>query len=320
MPHSCGQSHYQLNLNSADFSIDTNQIENYIAPSLSSVSRQLYSSYLGPVTVDVTVSGDTALLEKYHPIGGKQLLIKVVNAQEHNLSDKLQYSLQKLKSLSAQKINLSKNKYYYALTLLCNKKLAQLNQNSQLVSKIELELSPFLRDTTIMTQASSTYPELVSATPTKSVTDYKKIYQTVVQHNSSVDVFFNTSNYLDFLFTTTKMISVNNLDSLVSISNVPNLDNAFFTGQYMVYGNGNTAFYPLSSMDVVGHELSHGLVSGTAGLEYKGHSGALNESYADIMGTMFEFYMYEKYPDLAGTKDWLIGEDLGMGMPFLRSL
>lgn len=38
------------------------------------------------------------------------------------------------------------------------------------------------------------------------------------------------------------------------------------------------------------------------------------------MGTMFEFYMYEKYPHLHGQKDWLIGEDLSMGRPFSRSM
>ena len=98
------------------------------------------------------------------------------------------------------------------------------------------------------------------------------------------------------------------------------LDNAFFTGEYSLYGNGDKTFYPMASIDVVGHELSHGLVSGTADLEYKGHSGALNESFADIVGTMFEFYLYDKFPALKGKSDWLIGEDLSMSRPYLRNM
>jgi Zn-dependent metalloprotease len=59
----------------------------------------------------------------------------------------------------------------------------------------------------------------------------------------------------------------------------------------MVFGNGDTQFYPLTSIDVIGHELTHGLIQGLPDLEYKAHSGALNESYADIVGTTFEFYI-----------------------------
>ena len=50
--------------------------------------------------------------------------------------------------------------------------------------------------------------------------------------------FFGTYNYLDFIYKTTGIVSVNGLDSLISISGIPKLDNAFFTGKYMVYGDG----------------------------------------------------------------------------------
>jgi hypothetical protein len=320
MLHSCGQTHLQLKLNSGEgFNIDAEDIESYVPPSFSSSSCKLYTAYLGEVNVEVSKNGETVSLEKYHTINNKKILVKVVDSQEHNLSEKRKYSLNKLKSLSSHKINLSDSKYYYVLTLLCNKKIAQLNNNNVLVKKLENELKSLL-DSTIVSRVQKNIPELISNSVEKTLTEYKKIYQKVVKYNSPVDVFFNTINYLDFLYKSTQLVSVNNLDSLVSISNVPNLDNAFFTGEYMVYGAGNKSFYPLSSLDVVGHELSHGLVSGTADLEYKGHSGALNESFADIMGTMFEFYMYDKYPHLGGQKDWLIGEDLGMSRPFLRSM
>jgi hypothetical protein len=320
MLHSCGQTHFQLRLNSKGFAVDVDDVENYQPSILPTSSKKLYTAYLGQVNVDVFGTGETVSLEKYHTVNNKQLLVKVVDAQEHNLSEKKQYTLNKLKSLSSKKINTTDNEYYYVLTLLCVKKFAQINNNSVAYDNVQELINPFLSNAVLVERATRDYPELVEQSPTKSVNDYKKVYQKVIAYNSSIDIYFSTCNYLDFLFATTGLVSVNGLDSLVSINGVPNLDNAFFTGEYMVYGGGDKMFYPLTSLDVIGHELSHGLVSGTANLEYKGHSGALNEAFADIMGTMFEFYMYEKYPGLFGKKDWLIGEDLGMSKPFLRSM
>lgn len=92
--------------------------------------------------------------------------------------------------------------------------------------------------------------------------------------------------------------------TIISIVNVPDengtpLDNAFWNGKAMFYGNGNTGFKPLAgSMDVAGHEMTHGVVQNTANLEYQGESGAINESMADIFGAMMD------------PADWLIGEDV----------
>jgi Zn-dependent metalloprotease len=93
--------------------------------------------------------------------------------------------------------------------------------------------------------------------------------------------------------------------TIISIVNVPDedgedLDNAFWNGKVMSYGNGNEFLKPTSAgIDVAGHEMTHGVVQGTANLEYQGESGAINESMADIFGAMID-------PD----GDWLIGEDV----------
>lgn len=92
--------------------------------------------------------------------------------------------------------------------------------------------------------------------------------------------------------------------TIISIINVADengspLDNAFWNGKLMCYGNGNTAFKPLAgAVDVAGHEMTHGVVQNTANLEYQGESGAINESMADIFGSMMD------------ASDWLIGEDV----------
>lgn len=77
------------------------------------------------------------------------------------------------------------------------------------------------------------------------------------------------------------------------------MENAFWNGKAVFYGNGGTYFSPLAgALDVAAHELGHGVISNTANLEYYGQSGAMNESYADIFGAMVD------------REDWLLGEDV----------
>lgn len=85
----------------------------------------------------------------------------------------------------------------------------------------------------------------------------------------------------------------------------------------MSYGMGDGVNYkPLVGLDVEGHEFTHLVVNnnGNGGLTYQGESGALNESFADIFGTCVEFYSGAANPD------WLIGEDVMIGQPFMRSM
>ncbi|MEO8123949.1 MAG: M4 family metallopeptidase [Burkholderiales bacterium] len=85
----------------------------------------------------------------------------------------------------------------------------------------------------------------------------------------------------------------------------------------MTYGDGNASILPLVSLDVTGHEMSHGVTSRTAGLIYSGESGGLNEGTSDIFGTMVEFYANN--PNDPG--DYLIGEKLfANGTSVIRSM
>ena len=69
-----------------------------------------------------------------------------------------------------------------------------------------------------------------------------------------------------------------------------NYNNAFWSSSgVMVYGDGDGAvFSPLVTLDIAGHEMTHGVIQFTAGLIYQGESGALNESWADVFGAMLE--------------------------------
>jgi len=81
------------------------------------------------------------------------------------------------------------------------------------------------------------------------------------------------------------------------------VNNAYWNGDSVIYGDGDGSLYgPLVSLDVVGHEITHGLTEKTANLVYANESGAANESFSDIFGTAVEFYV-------GINPDYLHGED-----------
>jgi len=85
--------------------------------------------------------------------------------------------------------------------------------------------------------------------------------------------------------------------------------NAFWDGTKMTYGDGDgTNYGPLVSLDVAGHEMSHGVTEHSANLDYSGESGGLNEATSDIFGTMVEWYAAN--PNDVG--DYLIGEEFDL--------
>ena len=83
-------------------------------------------------------------------------------------------------------------------------------------------------------------------------------------------------------------------------------NNAFWYNNQMSYGDGDgTTFTPLTTIDICGHEMTHGVTERTANLTYASESGALNEAWSDIMGAMVESYS----DGAVSTDTWKIGED-----------
>ncbi|WP_044199370.1 M4 family metallopeptidase [Hyalangium minutum] len=96
------------------------------------------------------------------------------------------------------------------------------------------------------------------------------------------------------------------LQSNVHIKN--NYVNAYWDGKQMNYGDGDgKTAGPLTTLDIAGHEITHGLTERTAGLVYSGESGGLNEAFSDIMGTGVEWYASQQ--NEAVKFDWAVGED-----------
>jgi Zn-dependent metalloprotease len=99
-------------------------------------------------------------------------------------------------------------------------------------------------------------------------------------------------------------------------------NNAFWDGQEMVFGDGDGRIFSdfTGSLDVIAHELTHGVTEHTAGFIYHDQSGALNESMSDVMGSLVKQWSRRETADQA---DWLVGSEVftpGIEADALRSL
>jgi Zn-dependent metalloprotease len=106
-----------------------------------------------------------------------------------------------------------------------------------------------------------------------------------------------------------KSINDNGMDLESTVHYGEGYNNAFWNGTQMVYGDGDGDIFDrfTKCIEVVGHELTHGITQYEAALEYQDQPGALNESFSDIFGSLIKQYSLNQPADKA---DWLIGKGL----------
>jgi Zn-dependent metalloprotease len=146
---------------------------------------------------------------------------------------------------------------------------------------------------------------------------------TDVAINEAYDFSGNTYDFYSAIFSRNSIDGKGmRLDSTVHYDK--SFDNAFWNGQQMVYGDGDGKLFDrfTKCLDVVGHELTHGVTQFTAGLQYQDQPGALNESMSDVFGILIKQYSLKQTAQQAG---WLIGEGLfipaaGTNRTALRSM
>ncbi|WP_284099240.1 M4 family metallopeptidase [Parachitinimonas caeni] len=90
-----------------------------------------------------------------------------------------------------------------------------------------------------------------------------------------------------------------------------NYQNAFWDGQRMTFGDGGSMMYPLVSLGVMAHEVSHGFTEQNSGLIYEGMSGGMNEAFSDMAAQAAEEYMF-------GKATYLIGNEIMKGNRAMR--
>lgn len=145
--------------------------------------------------------------------------------------------------------------------------------------------------------------------PANNFTDNDNFWNNVnakLDHYAT-DAHFAAEKTYDYFLSIFNRNSINNsgykLNSFVHHGT--NFDNAAWTGTLMYYGDGSNG-KPFTTVDIGGHEISHGLTTFTSNLVYSYESGALNESFSDIFGIAVDFYAR---PDKA---NWLMGDDRGV--------
>ncbi len=128
------------------------------------------------------------------------------------------------------------------------------------------------------------------------------------RQSAAVDAHYGAERTWDFYLNTygRNGIKNNGVGALSRVHYGSSYNNAFWSDSCfcMTYGDGVSNARPLTELDVAGHEMSHGVTSATANLNYSGDAGGLNEATSDIFGTMVEFTAN----NTADVGDYLIGE------------
>ncbi|MCA0971186.1 M4 family metallopeptidase [Halobacillus litoralis] len=153
-----------------------------------------------------------------------------------------------------------------------------------------------------------------SSLPGYYVTDTGNTFYSERQ-KAAVDAHYYAGEVFDYFYDTFGRESYdgNGADIRSTVHYGSNYNNAAWTGNQMIYGDGDgsTFTYLSGADDIVAHELTHAVTDTTAELIYENQSGALNESFSDVFGYFVD------------SEDWLMGEDVytpGVSGDALRSL
>jgi bacillolysin len=123
----------------------------------------------------------------------------------------------------------------------------------------------------------------------------------------ATDAHWGSEKTYDYFFLTYGRNSIDNLGKALNsyVHYSTGFFNAYWDGDRMTYGDGDAAHgnKPLTTLDICGHEITHGLTEFTSALVYSYESGAMNEGFSDIFGTVIEAYARP------ANNDWLIGGD-----------
>jgi len=132
----------------------------------------------------------------------------------------------------------------------------------------------------------------------------------------AVDALWGLMNTYDALKNTQGWASLDGMNTatFIAVHVGTNYDNAFYdaTCKCMFIGDGSN-FYGVGSLDIIGHELGHGITDASSGMNFTGETGGLNESFSDINGEMVEAYAKNGGTGAvipATGNDWMLGKDI----------
>ncbi len=184
---------------------------------------------------------------------------------------------------------------------------ATLHQTAQIAREREATLIDTPRATRSRPRLRFVYDALQTTTLTARLVATERTI--TIEDVEAKEAFDGSGAVYDFY---AKVFNRNSIDDrgMPLISTVhygKSFDNAMWNGKQMVYGDGDGKVFTrfTGDIDVIGHEMSHGVTQADAGLGYQGQSGALNEHLSDASGIMIKQYWLAL---TAAESDWLIGK------------
>jgi Zn-dependent metalloprotease len=124
------------------------------------------------------------------------------------------------------------------------------------------------------------------------------------QDDVATDIHWGVEQTYDFYRSQMGRRSIDNADTtLIALAHYGvAFNNAFWNGSFASFGDGDSVYmYPITTLDICAHELTHGVTQYTAALQYMNESGALNESFSDILGKCVEHYA------ISAKSSWALG-------------
>ena len=172
-----------------------------------------------------------------------------------------------------------------------------------------------LRETRGTNSGVETY-NLNKGTNYATATDFTSADNVTWSDKVGVQAHFGAEKTYDYYLNVHGRNSFNNAGGkiLSYVHYSTNYVNAFWDGTRMTYGDGDAVTYgPLVSLDICGHEISHGVTTYSANLTYSNESGALNESFSDIFGECIENYAKGGAGGVGqNINDWFMSCDIGL--------
>jgi Zn-dependent metalloprotease len=157
-----------------------------------------------------------------------------------------------------------------------------------------------------------TYEDYYNSGPISTDPDADKVWDDNADQAAAVAGHYYTGLTYDYFLTTHGRNSFDDAGTtiIVNVHDPYYTNNAYWNGEGLNFADGDGVNWrPFSgALDVVAHELGHGVTEYTAGLIYAHQSGAINESYSDVWGAMLD------------RDDWLLAEDIAISVPYMRNM
>ena len=234
--------------------------------------RVLYSSYMGPVSVNVLYNNETSecLMEGTIQLGQETMNTKVINAREYGLDSEAQYASAQLIGLRPQILSSATNLLVYSLILRMRLLLAPVRKtpHSEITQLANfLARAPSVPDHQIIAWARanctpverSLVQQILRAggggvPPRVLESTGANFFSKLLNLNSAVDCLFHSQQYLLWLYATFQQVGIGTPSNTLITINGFAMDNAYFTGEYMAIGTGLQMFNDMASPDVMAHE------------------------------------------------------------------